>query len=377
MEVSLFSFFAGVGMMDLAFERSKFNIVLVNEYEKQFINAYKFIRNRLQIDEPIYGYYQKSAEYFSKRRGKKRLQKIMAHEKILGNVVGFIGGPPCPDFSVAGKNKGSHGENGRLTKTYFDIVCRNRPDFFVFENVKGLVRTEKHRLFYEEMRKKLSANGFVLSHSLLNSLSFGVPQFREREILIGINTNSFPAILAFSEVGEFQFPWEENMTEELETVLHQNWPTTQRFINNSRRINRLPEYEQLTVEYWFRRNDVYHHPNTYDRFKVRAGAAKIATIDEGDTTGKSFKRLHRWRYSPTACYGNNEVHLHPYKKRRLSVAEVMAIQSLPYDFCLPREMPRSLMFKTIGNGVPYLLAKGIAQSLFDFLCQLNKGRDNK
>lgn len=375
MEVSLFSFFAGVGMMDLAFERSNYNIVLVNEYEKQFIDAYKYIRNLLQIDEPTYGHYQKSAEYFSRKRGKKRLQRLMSNERIQGRVVGFIGGPPCPDFSVAGKNKGSHGENGRLTKTYFDIVCRNRPDFFVFENVKGLVRTEKHRLFYEEMRKKLSANGYVLSHKLLNALSFGVPQFREREILIGINANSFPAILPLSEAGEFQFPWEENMTEELETVLLQNWPTTQRFINNSRRINRLPKYEQLTVEYWFRRNDVYHHPNTYDRFKVRAGAEKIATIDEGDTTGKSFKRLHRWRYSPTACYGNNEVHLHPYKMRRLSVAEVMAIQSLPHDFCLPRSMPRSLMFKTIGNGVPYLLAQGIAQSLFNYLCQLNKGRE--
>ncbi len=42
-----------------------------------------------------------------------------------------------------------------------------------------------------------------------------------------------------------------------------------------------------------------------------------------------YKRLHRWRYSPTACYGNNEVHLHPYKPRRISVAEALAIQSLP------------------------------------------------
>ena len=67
-----------------------------------------------------------------------------------------------------------------------------------------------------------------------------------------------------------------------------------------------------------------HHPNARDVFKVKKGRKKIETIQEGDTTRKSFKRLHRWKYSPTACYGNNEVHLHPYKARRLSVAEAMA-----------------------------------------------------
>jgi site-specific DNA-cytosine methylase len=47
-------------------------------------------------------------------------------------------------------------------------------------------------------------------------------------------------------------------------------------------------------------------------------------IDEGDDLKKSYKRLHRWRYSPTAAYGNNEVHLHPYKARRISAAEALA-----------------------------------------------------
>lgn len=44
---------------------------------------------------------------------------------------------------------------------------------------------------------------------------------------------------------------------------------------------------------------------------------------------KSYKRFHRWCYSPTACYGKNEVHLHLYRARRLSAAEALAIQSLP------------------------------------------------
>ena len=90
-------------------------------------------------------------------------------------------------------------------------------------------------------------------------------------------------------------------------------------------------------------------------------------ISEGDDGKKSYKRLHRWRYSPTAAYGNNEVHLHPFKPRRLTVAEALAIQSLPANFELPSTMTLSNMFKTIGNGVPYLAALGLAKSILNHI----------
>ncbi|ECH2967139.1 DNA cytosine methyltransferase, partial [Salmonella enterica] len=106
-------------------------------------------------------------------------------------------------------------------------------------------------------------------------------------------------------------------------------------------------------------------PNQNDVFK--AYSDKFNIIDEGDITGKSFKRLHRWRFSPTAAYGNNEVHLHPYKPRRLSVREVMRIQSVPDKFELPDNMTLSSKFKTISNGVPVVLAKEIAQSISNFI----------
>ena len=93
----------------------------------------------------------------------------------------------------------------------------------------------------------------------------------------------------------------------------------------------------------------------------------MKVIDEGDVSKKSYKRLHRWRYSPTVAYGNNEVHLHPYKERRLSVAEALALQSLPREFALPNDMTLSDSFKTIGNGVPYLLAKGVSDSVHNYL----------
>ena len=125
--------------------------------------------------------------------------------------------------------------------------------------------------------------------------------------------------------------------------------------------------ESFTVEHWFRKNDVEHHPNANDYFTPHNGLSRMETVNEGDVSKKSYKRLHRWRYSPTVAYGNNEVHLHPYKLRRLSAAEALALQTLPKEFELPKDMTLTNKFKTIGNGVPYLLSSGIAKTIAEFL----------
>ena len=96
---------------------------------------------------------------------------------------------------------------------------------------------------------------------------------------------------------------------------------------------------------------------------------QVLTKDEGDDEKKCYKRLHRWRYSPTAAYGNNEVHIHPYLPRRISVAEALAIQTLPPSFILPPNITLTDAFKTIGNGVPYVAARGVAESIYDYIHQ--------
>ena len=62
--------------------------------------------------------------------------------------------------------------------------------------------------------------------------------------------------------------------------------------------------------------------------------------------------------------------MHPYLPRRLSVAEALAIQSVPKEVELPQNLPISLKFKMVGNGVPYLLALGIAKDLYVFLTKI-------
>ena len=100
---------------------------------------------------------------------------------------------------------------------------------------------------------------------------------------------------------------------------------------------------------------------------TRAGLSKFEIIAEGDDLKESYKRLHRWRYSPTAAYGNNEVHLHPYLARRITVAEALSIQSLPKEFEISDKTTLTDMFKMIGNGVPFLAAKGLAETVFDYI----------
>jgi len=371
--VSLFSFFSGIGILDLAFEKNGYNIVFVNEYDFSFMRAYQYARQQMHIGTPLYGYHNDSAEKYAKRRGKNILLQLIEKEHSKGNIVGFIGGPPCPDFSVAGKNAGAAGKNGRLTKTYFDIICRCKPDFFFFENVKGIVKTEKHRLFYNQMKRKAEANGYLIDDTIVNALAYGVPQFRERALMVGIRQS-----LCSRQMNVLEFDWFRYSLFDTKNILLRNWPVTSPFaVDGELPFSYRGIPKKLTVEYWFNKNDVAHHANGNDVFTVKSGIGKISTIREGDTSGKSFKRLHRWRYSPTAAYGHNEVHLHPYKERRLSVAEAMAVQSLPKDFVVLSSLTLSQKFKMIGNGVPFLLAAAIAKTLKETLGEMQEENNEK
>ena len=183
----IFSFFSGSGFLDLGFETSGFETVFVNEFHKPFLDAYKYSRKKLRIPEPKYGYHHCSIDDFlSDKELLSELKSRIKAEQDKGNTVGFIGGPPCPDFSVGGKNKGKEGENGRLTESYIDLIGLCKPDFFMFENVKGLWRTKRHREFYEAMKTKLESNNYSLSDRLTNCIEFGSPQDRDRIILFGI-----------------------------------------------------------------------------------------------------------------------------------------------------------------------------------------------
>ncbi len=368
-KIGIFSFFAGAGFLDLGFEMTgHFETLFVNELRKPFLDVYKSARSNMGIAKAKFGYHSVDITEYLTNLNAHWLRDNLDDAKKSHDLVGFIGGPPCPDFSVAGKNRGNEGVNGQLSGTYVKLICDMQPDFFLFENVKGLYRTKKHREFFDHLKTKLQKAGYSLTENLINSIEYGAPQDRERIILIGFHQS------ALEKVGQEQingqlatFDWNKRRSFNASEVFSQPWPKLDPFQEHSER--QVPEgvNRELTVEFWFDQNKVNDHPNGKHFFTPRAGLNKFLVIPEGDDLKKSYKRLHRWRYSPTAAYGNNEVHLHPYLPRRISAAEALAIQSLPKEFIIPDSTTLSDMFKMIGNGVPFLAANGLANTIFDYI----------
>jgi len=298
-------------------------------------------------------------------------------------TFGFIGGPPCPDFSVGGKNKGSDGDKGKLSQVYVRRIKELQPSFFLFENVPGLFRTRKHRIFLQELMSQLDAD-YVLDLSILNALDQGVPQDRERVFIIGfrrgwlrrelglrmpsgindvlLRLNSHKSSTQYPLPGlngNHWFPWPENECYR-DAKRRYNWPQQVPFGTDPPKPQGIPD-ELMVASYICDLEEISRLPNGLEGFEPKS--KKFLQIAEGDDSRKSFKRLHRWRYSPAAAYGNNEVHLHPLKPRRLTVREALRIQTVPDKYALPSHMPLSHKFKTIGNGVPIKLASAVASSI--------------
>lgn len=376
LKISLYSFFSGIGLLDLGFEDEDYNVVFVNEIHEPFLNAYRF--GRIGRKDPFFGYDKSNTIDFLQGSLKRRLKSMVDKSRRKGDIVGFIGGPPCPDFSVAGKNLGINGKNGILSQVYFELINQFKPDLFFFENVRGLWGTKQHRAFYNRLKYAFSSAGYMTADSLINAIQYGTPQNRERILLLGV-TKSIVKDLGLEIVPDKNdllnesylcVNWDKYAKYRKNIIFEYPWPKVSEFCTDS---NLLPPPNiplELTVEHWFRSNDVTNHPNSGDFFKPRKGLPRFLSVKEGDDRGKSFKRLHRWRYSPTAAYGHNEVHLHPYKPRRLSVAESLAIQSMPPNFCLPSSMSLTDMFQGVGNGVPYLAARSVAKSIKDLFVRL-------
>jgi DNA (cytosine-5)-methyltransferase 1 len=285
---------------------------------------------------------------------------------------GIIGGPPCPDFSNGGVHAGHNGKLGKLTKTFVQLIGKLQPTFFLIENVAGLYHFHKHRAFLESQVAILrNGFGYAVDYRLLNSLTLGVPQHRERLFVLG-----FRKRIAARSIGRrirreerHWFPWPE--VEAFSKAEDLPWPERTPFGEKPARPEGIP-LELTVFSRLYGENPPGKLPNGKEHFN--SYSRKFQERDEGDVTGKSFKRLHRYRYSPTVWYGNQEVHLHPSKPRRLSVREALRIQTVPDEYVLPAEESLSAKFKLIGNGVPCLMARRVAEAIASFLTSADSKR---
>jgi DNA (cytosine-5)-methyltransferase 1 len=393
--IQAISLYSGAGLMDCGFINRGFEIVWGCEIEQSYVKAYNYAlqkhvkhlkkNNILDKNYKLHTIPEDGVDITEVKSG-----TIIKH---LGNdFFGIIGGPPCQDYSNGGKNKGVEGERGRLIHNYFEKVKDLEPDFFLFENVEGLIRTKKHKKAFEKLVNDFETIGYTVRYNILSALDYGIPQDRHRVFIAGFKNEIMRVlsrqgyiILENEELCSnnlfnvnsnlrnnlgFRWPEKKFLNQDPKTFI--KWPAEWPFndqseitpldseVNDDKILESLGiprEAKELCVFNAFK-GLTRETPNQIEHFVPKS--LKFKQIREGDTDSRSFKRLHRFRYSPAVAYGNNEVHLHPVEPRRLTVREALRLQTAPDSFVLAGDMTLTDKFKVIGNGVPVKLAELIA-----------------
>ena len=137
-----------------------------------------------------------------------------------------------------------------------------KPAVFVFEREYA-----KHREFFEAMKLKLINAGYYITEKLINAIEFGAPQDRDRIILIGFQ-RSVLGDYGFKLNGSpiiKNFNWEKNTLFKADEVFGMKWPALEKFKQNGIRPSPINVPIELTVEYWFKKNDVDRHANAERR----------------------------------------------------------------------------------------------------------------
>ncbi len=373
---NILSLFTGGGFLDIGFFNNGFQVQEAVEIEEAFIyghnaglNSYfqhsdnYYVKNQLVTHTPIDKKTDASDENEIQRLG-------VTHH----NITGIVGGPPCQDYSTGGKNAGATGDRGKLIFSYYQIVEQVRPQFVFFENVTGLVNTKVHKEEgFDLLVSKLKELGYEIWYDILNSLEYGLPQDRPRVVLVGFRNDIVETLenagfllekdnkkLKKEAIDNVIFRWPAIQYEDPKK---QKWPVKWSFGSRikQKEIEALPkEYRKMTIASAFE-GITKSTPNQNEHFKPKSD--RFHFIEEGDTNRKSFKRLHRFRYSPTVAYGNNEVHLHPTEPRRLTVREALRLQTVPDTYILPKDMTLTAKFKMISNGVPTQKAELVAKEI--------------
>lgn len=164
--------FAGAGGMSLGFEQAGFDVVAAVEVDPVHAAVHKFNFPDCAV----------LCSDISRVTG----SDIRAAAKIGNRGVDLVvGGAPCQGFSLIG-HRALDDPRNVLVGEFLRIVCELKPRYFVFENVKGLT-VGRHRLLLEELVTEFDKCGYRvrLPWQVLNARHFGVPQSRERLILLG------------------------------------------------------------------------------------------------------------------------------------------------------------------------------------------------
>ncbi|ODM27539.1 DNA (cytosine-5-)-methyltransferase [Clostridium sp. Bc-iso-3] len=325
----LVSLFSGCGGLDLGFEQVGFNRVWANDFDKDAQAVFRL--NLGEIDG-------------------RDIRDVPADEIPECDIV--LAGFPCQPFSNAGNRKGVHDSRGMLYQECLRIVEAKKPSVFLFENVKGLMSSKyvDGRRLVDVIVSDLDTIGYNVTYKVVNASDYGVPQNRQRLIMVGIR----------KDYGlYFQFPpVEEQRNLTLRYILdipadvpnQVDWPLSPQALSM---ISHIPQggswkdvpYEQLPPRFKRIRDNMqrYHSPNFYRRFSMDEINGTITASAQPENCGI----------------------IHPIHNRRYTIREVARIQTFPDDFIFIDDSMKNItaMYKVIGNAVPVKLANTIAKTI--------------
>lgn len=393
------SLFSGAGGMDLGFINAGFDIVWANDFFKEAVETYKNnIGNHI-----VYG----------------DITKINSTD-IPDNIDLVIGGFPCQGFSVANTKRSMEDKRNFLYREMLRIIKDKNPKFFVAENVKGLLSMEKGKVF-EMIKNDFSSLGYKVDAHILNAAEYGIPQARERVIIIGNRIgvdNPFPKPTHW--VDSKQYTSTEGLLPpvtvkdtigflndtkisykpiELEngkkiynhiaaTNVYDTFWGRKFDVDQAEICDYLKEWRnksgyttkkvddhfgyKYTAGHWFRKdNNSGSIPKSDDWWELKKlfkfddkYDKQVTTMVEKKIQFEQSLRITNWdRPSDTITATGPEIHIN--KKRRLSVRECAMLQTFPDDFKFTGSL--NIMYKQIGNAVPVKLAEQIAKGIYDKL----------
>ena len=282
----------------------------------------------------------------------------------------IIGGPPCQGFSVSGKRMLDDPRN-ILYKSFVRMVEGIRPKVFVMENVPGLVRLFKGQV-KEQVIEDFTNIGYKVEMRQLTACDFGVPQARKRVFFVGINQDELKNVT-------YTFPIETHGVDKIPYVTCKEALSDLDFIGDKKLLADEDEYElpPMSAYQIFMRKDsdkLLNHVTTIHTEKTRS---IIAMVPDGGNYKDLPQELWSTRKvniawtrmdSKKPCFtidtGHNH-HFHYHANRVPTVRESARIQSFPDNFRFIGIKTSQL--KQVGNAVPPLLAKAVAESIITVL----------
>ena len=403
-KIRIIDLFAGCGgLLDGFLATELYETVASVEWEKAPTNTLKnrlnqkwgikntdesVIRFDIQRIEELFSGFVNDAEY-----GSNQGLDTLVGEK---SIDGIIGGPPCQSYSVAGrirdKDKMKEDYRNYLFEYYLKIVDQYKPNFFIFENVPGMLSAMPDGTPITDLIKRdISEKGYeivedIKKNAIIDTSDYGVPQKRKRVILLGLNKEKFKGkdiqkiLIEFYDEILPKYKSEKKSVFDAIHDLPACYPLEDIQINNGRRYSHsipeaditwhIPRFQNKRDIEIFKilSKDIEIEEYKYTDSKILREMYNKAT--GSDTQVHKYHVLRKENPSTTILAhlykdGLRFIHYDSKQARTITVREAARLQSFDDDFEFIGTMGDA--FKMIGNAVPPKFSNALGKAVFKFL----------